>query len=295
MVGLFCWASGALLNLAYDARTVGELQLFRRMLDFFEPGDLVLGDRLYGTYCELTLLQERGAYGLFRLHNARRADFRQGHRLGKHDRETVWKRPPRPPLGMSAEMWATIPETLTVRLIRRVVCDRQGYRQRRIDLVTTLLDAKAYPAGDLAELYRERWRVELSLRSLKCTQRLDRLRCKSPEMVRKELAMHQITYNLIRRLMRAAAVMYSVDAHRLSFAGSRQRVDAMLRDLREHRRSAKLRSCVELLLHDIADDPIPDRPGRKEPRAVKRRGKEYPYLSYPRVKARTMRCYDGDA
>jgi len=295
MVGLFCWASGALLKLVYDARTVGELQLFRRMLELFEPGDLAVADRLYGTYCELALLSQRGAHGVFRLHNARRADFREGRRLGRYDRLMTWKRPVKKPLGMSDEVWATIPEVLTVRLLRRIVCDRRGCRTRRIDLVTTLLDPETYSVGELAELYRERWRVELSLRSLKCTQQLDCLRCESPQMVHKELAMHQIAYNLIRLLMRAAAVVHGVDAHRLSFAGTCQRLDAVLAQLRSSRGRKGLKAMVELLLQDIAADRLPLRLGRKEPRAVKRRNKEYPYLTRPRAEARSMRCYDGDA
>jgi hypothetical protein len=294
LVGLFCWASGALLKLPYDACAVGELQLFRRLLDFFEPDDLVVADRLYGTYAELALLKARGAYGLFRLHNARRADFRQGRRLGRHDRLVTWRRPASRPRGMPADLWATIPQTLTVRLVRRVVCDRQGFRQRRIDLVTTLLDADAYPADELAQLYRDRWRVELSLRSLKCTQGMDALRCKSPEMVRKELAIHQIAYNLIRLLMRTAAAIHDVDPHRLSFAGTSQRLRAMLPALWNARKSKRLRRLLRLLLHHIAADPVPYRPGRKEPRAIKRRKKEYPYLTRPRAQARRMRQYDGN-
>ena len=292
MVGLFCWASGALLELVYDARTVGELQLFRRLMHCFEPGDVGLADRLYGTYCELALLGQRQAYGVFRLHNARRADFRQGRRLGPGDRLMIWSRPLKPPRGMSVELWASLPETLTVRLVRRVVNDRQGFRRRRIDLVTTLLEANTYPADELIQLYRDRWRVELSLRSLKCTQGMDRLRCRSPEMVRKELAMHQIAYNLIRLLMRAAGAIHGREVHRLSFAGTSQRLRAMLPYL-QYCRGKRLRSVVRMLLQDIAADMVPSRPGRKEPRALKRRAKAYRRLTCPRAQARGMKCYDG--
>jgi hypothetical protein len=293
LVGLFCWASGALLELRYAAQAVGELQLFRRLLAHFQPGDVAVADRLYGTYCELALLQQHQAHGLFRLHNARRADLRQGQRLGAHDRLMVWTRPPGRPLGMPANLWATIPETLTVRRLRRVVLDRQGFRQRRLDLVTTLVDARAYPADELAQLYRDRWRVELSLRSLKCTQGMDRLRCQSPAMVHKELIMHQIAYNLIRLLMRTAGMLHGVDPHRLSFAGTGQRVQALLPYLRPCCSGRPFETLLRMLLQDIAADPIPNRPGRKEPRAVKRRNKEYPYLTCPRARARHLPCYDG--
>ena len=293
LVGLFCWASGALLELVYDARTVGELQLFRRLLTFFESGDIVVADRLYGTYCELALLRQRGADGVFRLHNARRVDLREGQRLGPGDRRVVWKRPDRMPLGLSPEVWTMIPEYLTVRLIRRITADRQGFRRRRLDLVTTLLDPDAYPAENLAELYRDRWRVELSLRSLKITQGMDRLRCRSPHMVRKELMLQQIAYNLVRLLMREAGTIHSVDPHRLSFAGTSQRLRARLPFLLSCQNPITLDHWLRSLLHDIAADTVPHRPGRKEPRALKRRHQAYPYLTRPREIARYMACYDG--
>jgi hypothetical protein len=294
MVGLFCWASGACLKLVYDARTVGELQLFRRLLEHVEPGDLTLADRLYGTYCEIALLQQRSAEAVFRLHSARRADFRQGRKLGTDDRLMVWTRPKKPPIGLPADRWATIPETLTVRIVRRRTLDRHGFRRRRLDLVTTLLDPDAYPADELAELYRDRWRVELSLRSLKITQGMDVLRCQSPAMVQKELILHQIAYNLVRLLMRDAAAAHAVDLQRLSFAGANQRIGALLPYLPAAAQPAALRRSVETLLHDIANDRLPDRPGRKEPRALKRRHKVFPYLVHPRTVARTMSYYDGE-
>jgi hypothetical protein len=293
MVGLFCWASGALLELVYAARHVGELQLFRRLRPHFEPGDVVVADRLYGTYAEIALLGQRGVAAVFRLHNARPADFRRGQRLGPDDRRVVWARPTKSPIGLAPELWATLPDTLTVRIVRRYTPDRRGVRRRRLVLVTTLLDAEAYPADELAELYRDRWRVELSLRSLKISQGMDVLRCRAPEMVHKELALHQIAYNLIRLLMREAATGYGVDLQRLSFAGASQRLRALLPHLPRGRGSVAWHRLLRLLLHDIAADRLPDRPGRKEPRALKRRHKVFPYLAHPRPVARTMAYYDG--
>lgn len=293
MVGLFCWASGALLELVYAARHVGELQLFRRLLSYFELGDVVVADRLYGTYCEMALLRQCGVAGVFRLHNARPADFRRGQRLGPHDRRVVWARPTKSPIGLAPELWATLPDTLTVRIVRRDVPDRRGFRRRRLVLVTSLLDPDAYPADELAELYRDRWRVELSLRSLKITQGMDVWRCRTPDMVHKELALHQIAYNLIRLLMREAATGWAVDPHRLSFAGASQRLRALLPYLPGGRASATWRRLLRRLLHDIARDRLPNRPGRKEPRALKRRHKVFPYLVHPRPIARNMAYYDG--
>lgn len=292
LVALFCWATGALLHLVQDALSMGELQLFRLLIERLEPNDVVVGDRLFGTYCEVALIGQRGAHAVFRVNNARKINLRKGRRLGSRDRLQVWTRPPCCPMGMSAEQWAAIPETLTIRIVRTWIPDRRGFRRRRLDLVTTLTDPKAYPAAELAELYRDRWLVEVSLRSLKTTQGMDVLRCKSLAMVEKELVMHQITYNAVRLLMREAAMRYNLDLHRLSFAGTQQRLaGALMRP--EDFTGATLDCAWNTLLEAIAADRLPNRPNRQEPRALKRRHKVFPYLKHPRAVARKMAYYDG--
>jgi hypothetical protein len=293
LVALFCWASGALLQLKYDSLKVGELNLVRRMLDQIESGDVIVADRLFGTYTELALLRQRQAHGVLRVNAARRIDLRRGRRLGCNDRRMVWHRPQQRPKGLSDELWANLPETLEVRVVRTHVTGRKGFRSHRLDLVTTLLDPQAYPADALAQLYHGRWLAELSFRSLKITLGMDVLRCKSIEMVQKEIVMFQIAYNLIRLLMGKAARLHDLDPHQLSFAGTQQRLLAILPHLgTAHSASAK-RRLVNDLVNDIAHDPLPSRPNRTEPRALKRRHKVFPYLTHPRHEARTMAYYAG--
>jgi hypothetical protein len=196
-------------------------------------------------------------------------------------------------MGMSTADYESLPDTLTVRIARIHVSPGDGFRTRRLDLVTTLLDPIAYPEQALAELYRQRWLVELNLRSLKTTLNMDVLRCQSPEMVHKEIAMFQIAYNLIRALMRQAARVHHIDPQRLSFAGSQQRILAALWRLHDDASPVIPRRLVEELLADIAADRIPLRPHRKEPRALKRRHKVFPYLTHPRSQARAMSHYNG--
>jgi hypothetical protein len=293
IVGLFCWATGALLEVVYDALSVGELRLFRRLIEHIQRDDVVVADRHFGTYCEVALLARRGAHAVFRVHNARRINLRAGQRLGCRDRLQVWTRPAQCPMGMTPEQWAEIPETLIVRIVRTLTPDRRGHRRRKLDLVTTLLDSARYPAADLAELYADRWLVEVSLRSLKISQGMDVLRCKSVAMVEKELVMHQIAYNAIRLMMREAATRHGADLHRLSFAGTQQRLAAALLYAHPPSSGEALAALWDDLLDRIAADPIPHRPNRKEPRALKRRHKVYPYLQHPRDKARKMACYDS--
>lgn len=292
LLAMFCWASGALVTLLYDSLAIGELTLFRRLISLLEAGDVVLADRLFGTYTELALLKLREVFAVCRVSASRHLDLRRGTRLGEGDHRQVWPRPPRSPLGLTPEEWATVPETLTVRVVRfQTVCQR-GFRQRTITLVTTLVDAVAYPSEALAELYRERWLAELSLRSLKTTQGMDVLRCQSPEMVRKEIVMHQLTYNLIRLLMARAAGAHGVDPHRLSFAAARQHLLARLPHWTASQTPRQQQALLDQLLALIAKNRLPKRPDRHEPRAIKRRRKSFPYLVHPRHVARNLAYYD---
>jgi hypothetical protein len=287
LVALFCWASGGLLELVADSLHVGELTLFRRIYDRLAHGTVVLGDRYYGSYYDLAMLRQRGLDGVFRMNQRRPTDFRRGRRLGKRDHVIVWHKPKIKPKGIAPNDWATVPETLVVRHVR-VVVGTAGCRSACIDIVTTLLDPVAVPVVALAGLYRDRWTVELNLRSLKTTLGMEVLRCKSVDMVRKELLMYSLAYNLVRLLMWQAAALHGVDAQRLSVAGTQQRLNAMLPYL-EICHSQHQRHCLAMrLLGLIAADIVPNRPNRIEPRAVKRRPKNYRRLTCPRSQARKM-------
>lgn len=292
LVGLFCWSSGALWKLLTDSLRVDELVMFRRMYDALERGTVVLGDRYFGSYYDLCLLKERGHEGVFRLHCRRSTDLRPGRRLGPRDHVVVWTKPKKSPRVVTPKQWSAVPETLTVRHVR-VVVDRPGFRSCRVDLVTTLLDPEVYPASKLGELYRDRWMVELNLRSLKTTLKMDTLRCQSVDMVLKELLMYQLAYNLIRLLMWQAVLRHGGEVRRLSFAGTQQRLAALWPYWDRCPLASQRQNLADWLLEQIASDTLPDRPNRKEPRALKRRHKVFPYLKHPRHLARTMPYYHG--
>ena len=153
-------------------------------------------------------------------------------------------------------------------------------------VATTLLDPIAYPAADILALYGDRWTVELRLRDIKTTLGMDILRGKSPSMIRKEIYMHLLAYNLIRQLMVCAATEHQRNLHRLSFAGAVQHVDAVLPYLQIYAGTSQARPLVLLLLRWIPHDTVPLRCGRFEPRALKRRPKEYALLNKPRQQMR---------
>lgn len=281
LAGLFCLASGALLGWATGDYWQSEMALAASLWECLAPGEVLLADRYYGCYRVLALVRARGAEAVCRLHGSRTADFRRGQRLGPMDRRITWTRPKEVPAGLSLEQWLAFPATLTVRLVR-VRVEEKGFRTRTVTLVTTLLDAQKYPVGALAALYRRRWQVELSFRQIKTALAMEHLAVRSPEMIARSLAMHLLAYQLIRGLMQEAAQTWDVPLERISFQGAvdgaRHFGEALLRARSRRARQALLAE----LLRILAADAVPDRPGRREPRALKRRPKRYPRLNRPR-------------
>ena len=281
LVGVFSLSTGALLDYAKGNKHQHELGLLRRLLHLLQPGDLVLADRGFSNYVLLALLRLRGVHGLFRLHQARPADLRRGKRLGKKDRLFTWDKPSQRPRYLPQFLWKTIPKQLSVRVLRFSLYV-PGFRVQSVNLVTTLLDPKEYPAEELAWLYAERWRIELWFRDIKTSMGMEVLRCKSPKLVHKELEMFFIAYNLIRCLMAQASLRHEVPIGWLSFKGTVDSVRQFAGAIAQAR-SAKTRNHLwDKLLEIIAQDRLPQRFGRSEPRAVKRRPKPYPLLNRPR-------------
>ena len=287
VVALFCWASGAVLAASIGPLWMSELQLWRELWSVLSPGEIVLGDRFYCSFYDIVGVMRRGCDAVFRLHQRRSEDFRQGKRLGKDDRRVTWRRPEwnARPRGMGRREWKALPKTLTVRLIRFGV-DLPGFRCKTITVATTLLDPVTYPAESLAALYRDRWGIELRFRDIKTTMGMEVLRGKTADIVRKEIHMHLLAYNLIRCLMWQAAAQHGRALHRLSFAGTVDRLNAVEPYLQLYDGSYRAEDLYALLLRWIADDLVPHRPNRLEPRAVKRRPKQYDLLNRPRHQMR---------
>lgn len=283
LVVLFCWATGAIVDVVVSSLHHHEVTLFRRLWHHFQPGDVVLNDRAYCSYVDIVQLLQRGVFCISRLHHRRKTDFRTGTRLGREDQLVIWRRPERwlPSCGISKEAFLKLPETMSVRVVRISHVPR-GFRSRPIDVVTTLLDPQAAPADEIRQLFRDRWTAELNLRSLKTQLGMDVLRGKSADVVSKEIVMHLVAYNLIRLLMWHAALEHGKSLHRLSFTGTLHRLrHAYALLLRETDRKAAERM-VEQLLVWIAEDQVPNRPNRIEPRRKKRRPKEYSLLNRSR-------------
>jgi len=284
IVAIFSLSTGVLLNYAKGNKHQHELNLLHRLLDVFKAGDLVLADRGFNCYTLLALLWRKGVPALMRLHHARNADLRRGKRLGKNDRLIVWRKPFNwERRYLPQRLWKCLAPELSVRVLR-VALRRPGFRTRSVTLVSTLVDPVRYPAQELALLYARRWQIELWFRDLKTSMGMDVLRCQSPKMIHKELEMFFIAYNLIRCLMLQASRNHRVDLHRLSFKGTVDSTRQFAVALAQARSRKKQQALITTLLETIAADLVPDRPGRREPRAVKRRPNPCAWLTKPRHK-----------
>lgn len=217
---------------------------------------------------------------------AAKPTFRRGKRLGKYDHIVRWPKPQKPRT-IDRKTYDSLPDFLTVRELR-VSVEQPGFRTTSFIVVTTLLDRQDYAQSDLAELYRARWHQELDLRSIKNTLQMDILRCKSPELVRKEIWTHILAYNLIRTIMAQAADRHGVEPRSLSFKGTLQTLEAFqpLIDFQEQRGSFHRMNLYEYLLNTVAAHRVADRPGRFEPRKKKRRPKPYDRLMKSRAEAK---------
>jgi hypothetical protein len=279
-VALFCLGTGVLISLAKGSLRVGERALFRSLWGLLEAGDVILADRGFCGYAEFYFLLGRGIDCVMRNHQRRTVGKTVLKRLGPGDHLILWHKSKPGPLWPDPATWLTLPMTLTLREITFRVA-AQGFRTETITVVTTLLDPARFPASAFADLYRRRWQAELFLRDIKTTMGMDILRCKTPDMVHKELAIYLIAYNLLRLTMLEAAQDCKMPFERLSFKGTL----ATLRQWAPHFAAAGPRARRALwtrLLSYLAADPLPCRPDRVEPRARKRRPKNYQLLNKPR-------------
>jgi hypothetical protein len=289
LLTLFHATSGLLMQMVSSPLRTHDMSQAHRVHEALEPNDVVVGDRGFCSYAHLALLAMAGVFALFRIHQRTIVDFRKRRAhvppkargkkgrpatgkpssrwvksLGKRDQIVEYFKPLQRPEWMSREDFARLPDSILVRELKYRVTQR-GFRVREVTVVTTLLDADLYPAAKIAELYCQRWEIETNLRHLKQTLHMDVLRTKTVAGIHKELAMFAIVYNLVRLIMLRSAKRQDVAVNRISFIDGQR-----------------------WLCHAQSNSPlrklaiVPDRPNRYEPRAKKRRPKEYDLMSKPR-------------
>jgi Transposase DDE domain len=288
IAAIFSLSTGAIIDLAiggYSGKSQGELSLLRQLVGVFLPGDVMLADRLMCSWREMAMLKSRGVDVVTRLTSHRSTDFRRGKRLGKGDHIVRWARPNLRPVDFADN---DLPDYLEVRETR-VTIEHAGFRSISIILVSTLLDDKLIAAKDLMQLYKARWNNELDLRVIKETLQMNVLCCKTPELIRKEIWAHIISYNLIRAMIAQAATKHAIEPRTISFKGAMQTlaafqplIEAVCRDRTKHRIEIYQKILDAIVMHRVGD-----RPDRFEPRLRKRRDGAYDLLTKPRHLAKS--------
>ena len=283
-VAILSLATACAMDLAvgpYAGKETGETALLRQLLSSFDAGDLAVMDRFYCSFMMIALLSGQDVQVCARMHQRRHVDFRRGRRLGKYDHLIVWTKPQRP-TWMDPATYDKIPDTLEMREIRYNVV-QPGYRSQTITIATTLTDAEVYSKEDIAELYGFRWNSELDIRSIKDSLNLGHVRCKSPEMVRKELWTTLLGYNLIRTTAAAAALLHDKRPRQISFTSTCQYVLSSWMLLSCKLITAdRLENHCRQMLSQIAACEVGNRPGRLEPRVLKRRRHGYKLMQESR-------------
>jgi hypothetical protein len=255
IMGLLDAATGMFATLLAVPLFTHDMRHMLQLHPQLDAGDILLGDRAYCSYAHLALLQIRGVLGCFRLHQRRQCP------VGVQQ----WKRPAKPPAWMTRQQYALLPQTLWVRVTRYAI-QQKAFRTREVWIATTLLDEQAWPEEKLHQLYAQRWQIETCFDHLKTTMKMNVLKCQSVDGVVKEIAIYLLVYNLVRLTMLKAAQRQQTDIHRVSFVDALRYLSCRMLGL----------SGVEKLILN------PSRPGRREPRVIRRRLKEYNLMKMPR-------------
>jgi len=283
-VGILSLATACMMDVAigpFKGKETGESALLRSILGRLKPGDLAVMDRYYCSFMLIAMMVSQGTQMCARKHHLRKSDFRKGRRLGKYDHIIVWTRPQRPKW-MHQETYEQIPETLELREIRFSVVEN-GRRTKALTIITTLTDIDEFSKEDIADLYGFRWNCELDIRSIKSNLNLGHVRCKSPEMVAREFWTTILGYNLIRTTAAAAALLHKKRPRQISFTATCQYVLASWSVLSNQLIDAqRLLDYCNTMFEQIAACEVANRPGRLEPRVIKRRRHHYKLMQKPR-------------
>jgi len=281
LVVSFCLTTGILLSCRKGSLNIHERTLWHDMWHDYEEGDVVLADCGFCGFADYFLLGQKGVDCVMRLHQ-RRKEKEVIKKFNKNDRLIEWEKTKEPPKWITPEEWKEIPDRIIVRHVT-VIVNEPGYRSKKYILATTLLEEEKYPQEALANLYLRRWKVELFIRDIKTTMRMDILRCKTPDMIHKELTLFIIAYNLIRILIWEAVLKKHIDPLRISVAGTIAIINTWAEYLALNKSKALRTAICKHILNLISDEVLPERNNRlREPRATKRRMKTFQLLTEPR-------------
>jgi hypothetical protein len=261
---------------AYQGKGTGESNLFRQMYDTLKSGDVILADALFDDYFIACELCHRGidlvAHAQYERTGSWTVESRPDGDL------LVWQRPNKP-RGMTGERYRSYPKQLVMRQVTVDARDKNN-RPKQFQVVTTIL-AQSIDGKQIGDLFERRWEGEVDIRTIKCTMQMDILRCKTPEMVHKEIWTHLLAYNLLRTVIAVAANEEDIEPRKVSFKGAKQALTAFAPKI-EAARPEDRAALIDAMITTIAYHHVGNRPGRWEPRARKRRPKKATRLMQPR-------------
>lgn len=276
MVMVFCFFTGSVVKYSYGSyagKQTGEHSLFRAVMDdCVSAMDLIVGDRYYPSYWLLWALKAKGADGLFEAHGARNIDFRTGAKVGKLDHIAVWSKPKKPKW-MSAHEYSVVPDEMLVR----------EFKYGKKNIVTTILDVETFSRVKLGQLYKQRWCVETDIGAIKTTMKMDILRCKTPENISREIGAHMVAYNLTRLLIVQTSIQTKRKPREISHQAAMQLIASFKTALLNAKTKDEFKKIINKVMGLLSKQIVRNRPGRKEPREVKRRPKPYPRLTKSRA------------
>ena len=276
--------TGVLSSYELGNKKSSEIPLLRKQWEHFNKGDIFLGDKGFSSYFDFSSFVDQGVDSVATIARRKPVSASQADLVfGENDLLTHWNKPVfNKTSSYTKAQWEALPERLSIRQIK-VEVTQKGFRSTHFYIATTLLDPERYPANEITDLYLKRWDVELSFRHIKTTMGMDILRCKTPDMVRKEIVMHMIVYNCVRQLMIESSERFCVDLRRVSFKGSLQAIRQWEPHLNQVRSSfIKRQELLSKLYQLIAELVVLERPNRREPRVLKRRPKNYQLMMVPR-------------
>ena len=282
VLGLFDLNGGTWIAAVKSKPRAHDARLSWRMLKHLRKGDILIADRAFGSYAFIAACKARGVDVVMRLHQARDPQVEKGRRIGENDWHVTWSRPSQAMKGQHKAQHAALPTSLDLRLVK-VTGTTPGMRTQQLQVITTLRDRHVHHAAQIARWYQQRWQVELRFDDIKTSLHLHALRCKTPHMVARELLMHMIAHNLVRHLMVSAEPLRDLQARgALSFKGTMDRLDQWQWAIWSAPSSKQARHRRDDLLQTIANDSVPPRPGRKEPRVCKDRQNKYTIMTKER-------------
>lgn len=290
---LFSYATGAVVGIVIDVFKTHDINLARQLTPYLELGDVLLGDRAFCSYVDICLWGKMGCDAVVRLHQGRLLKGqkkpqdkgipprqKKKKRKAPCERLILWTKPKSKPKDISREDFESIPDDLVLREIHAYI-RIPGFRTKEILVVTTLLDALEYPSRQILKLYDSRWEAEVNLDHIKTTLGMDILSCKTPDMVRKEIYVYLLAYNLLRSVMYEAGTTFGCNPIRLSLQATRQHLNNFMPKW-ANKPQVRRQSLYTIMLEKVADSYQKKRVGRVSPRVRKRRPKAYPLMQEPR-------------